>query len=138
LKGKGESITVARFLMFANRFPVKRMDQVNAARWLRDAAATSRARPAATWCSTFDPAPPAVLKPRHRPGLFRFRPAHLHEDGHRGDVLTLYLPYPIDLPAVSPCEDDEYERTGKHRWQQQTIAGRQAPPASPHPSSGHR
>nr|KAJ9628984.1 hypothetical protein H2204_009142 [Knufia peltigerae] len=37
LKGKGESITVARFLMFANRFPVKRMDQVNAARWLRDA-----------------------------------------------------------------------------------------------------
>ncbi|HDS0948121.1 TPA: hypothetical protein QDZ34_004309 [Stenotrophomonas maltophilia] len=37
LKGKGESVTVARFLMFANRFPVKRMDQVNAARWLRDA-----------------------------------------------------------------------------------------------------
>ena len=37
LKGKGESITVARFLMFANRFPVKRMDQVNAARWLRAA-----------------------------------------------------------------------------------------------------
>lgn len=37
LKGKGEVITIPRFLMFANRFPVKRMDQVNAARWLREA-----------------------------------------------------------------------------------------------------
>ncbi|WP_323162843.1 hypothetical protein [Stenotrophomonas maltophilia] len=37
LKGKGEAVTVPRFLLYANRFPVKRMDQVNAARWLRDA-----------------------------------------------------------------------------------------------------
>jgi hypothetical protein len=42
LKGKGEAVTVPRFLLYANRFPVKRMDQVNAARWLREAGYTPR------------------------------------------------------------------------------------------------
>lgn len=42
LKGKGESMTVSRFLLYADRFPVKRMDQINAARWLREAGIEPR------------------------------------------------------------------------------------------------
>ncbi|HHA2674735.1 TPA: hypothetical protein ACOECQ_000802 [Stenotrophomonas maltophilia] len=37
LKGKGEAMTISRFLMYAGRFPVKYADQRHAATWLREA-----------------------------------------------------------------------------------------------------
>jgi hypothetical protein len=37
LKGKGEAITVSRFLMLAGRFPATRPDALNVGRWLREA-----------------------------------------------------------------------------------------------------
>lgn len=40
--GKGEAMTVSRFLMYAGRFPVKRMDQINAVRWLKEAGHVPR------------------------------------------------------------------------------------------------
>ena len=37
LKGSGEKITVARFLMLAGKFPATRPDSLNVGRWLREA-----------------------------------------------------------------------------------------------------
>jgi hypothetical protein len=42
LKGKGERVTVGRFLLLAGQFPATRSDSLNTSRWLREAGYTPR------------------------------------------------------------------------------------------------